>query len=221
MTPWIRASLTAALLLQIVWHGSISGLDARAKALEDPPGLTETRLASLDETILASRLTMLYLQSFDIQPGIIIPFRDLDYEKVKAWLELSQRLDERDAYPLFAASNLYLGVEDPGRKKAMLDFIYGEFLKDPEERWPWMAKGALAAQYGLHDRNLALKYAEALGRAPNAPAWAVELPLFVMENMNEADSAKIWLGGLIAGGRIRDGNELRFLGKTLENRQQK
>ena len=224
MTARIKAALLVALVFQLLWHGMAAREGAGAQALQDPPSLIELRLASLGESVMASRLTMLYLQSFDIQPGIIIPYRDLDYKKVEDWLEVSQDLDERDAYPLFAASGLYLEVNDPGRKRRMLDFIYREFLKNPEARWPWLARGVLAAKYGLHDLPLAFNYAEALGKASNLPAWAREMPVFLLEDMNEFESAKIWLGGLLVSGKIKDGNEILFLKKeleNLENREQK
>ena len=42
----------------------------------------------------------LYLQAFDNQPGVSIPFRDLDYRRVTQWLETILALDAAGQYPL-------------------------------------------------------------------------------------------------------------------------
>ena len=213
----IGITLVSALMLQLLWHAAMPREGARAQALRSPPALTALRLASLDESIMASRFMMLYLQSFDIQPGIIMPYRDLDYGIVQKWLEASLDLDTRDKYPLFAATYFYAGVKDERKTRSMLDFISREFSIDPEERWPWMASGALIAKYELHDLPLALEYSESLRKdATGAPSWVREMSIFTLEDMNRLDAAKIVLGGLLVDGRIKDPNELAFLKGRLD-----
>ncbi len=160
---------------------------------------------------------MLYLQSFDIQPGIIVPYRELDYDRVGKWLGTSLLLDRRDSYPLLAATGLYLGVDDGARKRKMLDFVYRKFLENPEGRWQWLARGAWAAKYELHDLPLALEYADALARYRTAdmPDWVSEMQVFVLRDMNEIGSEKILIGALLANGKIADRNEKRLLEREL------
>ena len=82
----IGVMLVSALMLQLLWHAAMPWEGARAQALQRPPALAALRLASLDESVMASRFMMLYLQAFDIQPGVIISYRDLDYGIVRKWL---------------------------------------------------------------------------------------------------------------------------------------
>jgi hypothetical protein len=42
------------------------------------------------------------------------------------------------------------------------------------------------------------------------------MEVFILEDMNELEAAKIMLGGLLATGRIRDPQERRFLQGRLE-----
>ncbi len=213
----IGAILVFALMLQLLWHAAMPWEDSRAEALQSPPALTALRLASLDESVMASRFMVLYLQAFDIQPGVIISYRDLDYGIVQQWLEASLNLDARDKYPLFAATYLYAGVKDKMKTRNMLDFIFREFSRDPEERWPWLASGALIAKYELNDLPLALEYSEALRKdAKGAPNWVREMSIFTLEDMNRLDAAKILLGGLLVDGRIKDPSELAFLKSRLD-----
>lgn len=215
----ITLVLLSALVLQFLWHGAMPGVAVRAENLIDPPDPFILRLSSLGETIVVSRFMMLYLQSADIQPGVIIPYRDLDYGSVAKWLEASSSLDERDQYPLFAATYLYAEVKDNRKKRLMLDFIRQAFMKKPDERWQWLARGALIAKYELHDLPLALEYSESLrmhATGRDVPHWITQMSVFTLEDMNELDSAKIMLGGLLANGTVTDPNELLFLKRELE-----
>jgi hypothetical protein len=128
-------------------------------------------------------------------------------------------LDPRGQYPLLAASTVYSAVNDPARQRLMLDLVYRAFLADPARRWPSMAQAVLQARHRLHDLPLARRYAAALRQratGPDVPAWAREMEIFIAEDMNELDSARALIGGLIASGHITDPHELRFLAARLE-----
>ena len=161
---------------------------------------------------------MLYLQSFDQRAGNDIPYRDLDYGRLIGWLRAILDTDPRSAYPLFAAARIYAENPDPRKARAMLEFIYREFLKDPNRRWRWLAHAALLAKYRLHDLPLALRYANAIDRFTtrrDVPLWARQMRIFILEDMNEIEAAKVILGGLLASGKIKDPAELRFLKRHL------
>ena len=184
--------------------------------IQHSPGVL--RLASFGEPAAASRLAMLYLQSFDQRAGNDIPYRDLDYGRLIGWLRAILDTDPRSAYPLFAAARIYAENPDPSKARAMLEFIYREFLKDPNRRWRWLAHAALLAKYRLHDLPLALRYANAIDRFTtrrDVPLWARQMRIFILEDMNEIEAAKVILGGLLASGKIKDPAELRFLKRHL------
>jgi len=155
---------------------------------------------------------MLYLQAFDAGPK-------LDYSRLIAWLRAILALDPRSQYPLFSAARVYAEVSDPARARLMLEFIHEQFLLDPNRRWPWLAHAALLAKHRLHDLPLARRYAAAIDRettARDVPLWARQMEVFILEDMNELEAARILLGGLLESGRIRDPDEARFLRKKLK-----
>ena len=215
------AMLAVCLAAQIAFQVSRPGAAAEAQPVPRPPGMVALRLASLGESEAVSRLMMLYLQSFDMQPGLVIPYRNLDYGRVAGWLEASLELDPRDSYPLFAATGLYCAVNDPQRLKVMLDFVHRAFVADPRSRWRWLAQAVIIAKYQRHDLPLALEYAVELSRqVPDGPPWIAEMQAFTLAQMGRVESAKILLGALVSSGRIRDPNELRFMSillKKMEN----
>src|SRR6185295_7913835 len=129
---------------------------ARAEALGEPAPVPVLRVLALGEPIPFAQLLTLYLQAFDNQPGISIPFQQLDYARVKQWLATILDLDPRGQYPLLLASQLYGQVLDPGRQREMCDFVFAEFHRDPDRRWRWLAHCAIMAKHRLGDTRLAL-----------------------------------------------------------------
>jgi hypothetical protein len=187
-------------------------------ALNEPLPAGLLRVASIGEPVVLGHLLTLYLQAFDNQPGISIPFRDLDYHRVTLWLETILALDPAGQYALLLAAQVYSQVPDTARERLMLDFVHQQFLRDPTRRWRWLAHATIMAKHRLHDDALALSYARDITQyAPNAPNWARQMQIFILEDIGEIESAKILLGGLIAGDQIKDERELHFLMERLES----
>ena len=223
--PWtavprqVCAILAVTLLLQTGFRWWQPPPQADASDLPPVPALAVLELASLGEPAALAKLLMLYLQAFDLQSGSAVPFRLLNYDLVIGWLSRVLALDPVGQYPLHSASRLYAEIPDPVKQRKMLEFIYREFLVDPERRWPWLAHAALIAKHRLHDLPLALRYASALAisaKGPDVPAWVRTMRVFLLEDMNELEQVKILLGGLLLSGNIRDPAEARFLQQKLE-----
>ena len=215
----VIAVLALALVAQIASQVLRQDVGRAALDLPPPPSAPALRLASFGEPEAAARLTMLYLQSFDLGGANAAPYRNLDYRRLVQWLEAILALDPRSQYPLFAAARVYAETPDLERMRIALDFIYRQFLADPDRRWAWLAHAALLAKHRLKDLPLARTYAQALDRlvrAPDLPLWAKQMEIFILEDMNEVEAAKIMLGGLLASGTISDPAELRLLKERLE-----
>jgi len=213
----VSALLVLTFSLQIAMQASQPAPAARAEALPVPATPAMLRVASLDEPIAAAQLLALYLQAFDNQPGISIPFRDLDYPRVIAWLETILALDGIGQYPLLMASQLYAQVPIETKQRLMLDFVHRKFREDPARRWRWLAHATIMAKHRLKDDALALRYADDVARlAHSAPSWARQMRIFILEDMGELESATILLGGLLATGELNDPNEIHFLTQRLE-----
>ena len=209
--------LCAALALHISWQAFEPKPRATAAALHAPPPLTSLRIASLGEPIALAQALTLYLQAFDNQPGVSIPYRDLDYGAVLAWLRTILTLDPLSQYPLMMAAHLYAQVPDEATTRQMLDFVHEEFLHAPDERWRWLAHAALIAKHRLRDMPLALRYADDITRnARSAQSWARQMRIFILEDMGESHAAAVLLGGLLESGEVTDSAEIRFLTERLD-----
>jgi hypothetical protein len=215
----VPALLALALAAQLWWQAGHRPAPPAAQPLPPPPSLATLQLASLGERAALSRVLMLYVQGWDDQPGVSLPWRSLDYDRLAQWLGRALDLDPRSQYPLLAASTVYTAVDDPARVRRMLEFVYQRFDADPDRRWPWLAQAAIIARHRLHDLPLARRYAQAIrlrATGPQVPPWARELEGFVLEDMNELDAARALIGGLLHDGSITDPNELRFLARRLD-----
>ena len=192
--------LGALLAAQIAWQTVRHPGTPAAADLPPPPQPGALRIASFGEPEAAARVAMLYIQTVDFSAGQALPYRNLDY-------------------PLFSAARIYAEVPDPERARIALEFVYQAFLRDPNRRWPWLAHAALLAKHRLNDLALARRYAAAIDRyttAADVPLWAKQMEIFILEDMNELEAAKIMIGGLLASGTLRDPAEARFLAQRLE-----
>lgn len=202
--------LAATLATQIAWQARQGSRPSASAELPEPPSAQALRLASFSEPEAAARLLALYVQSFDLER---------DYARLVGWLRSVLELDPRSAYPLFLAARVYAESPDPARVRRALDFVYQEFFRDPDRRWPWLAHAALMSKHRLGDLPLARRYASAVqryARSPEVPLWARQMEIFILEDMNELEAARIMLGGLLESGIVRDPAELRFLRQRLE-----
>ncbi len=216
---WILWLLAGAIAAQVGWQ-SVRRTGAPA-ASDLPPAPSELglRLASLGEPAALARLAMVWLQAFDSRGDNAIPYRRLDYARLTAWLRAILATDPRSGYPLFAAARVYAENADPEKARRMFAFIFEEFAHDPNARWPALAHAALLAKHRLKDLPLARRYASAVQRLAtdqSIPLWARQMEVFILEDMNELEAAKVMLGGMLATGHVRDPDERRFLQGRLE-----
>jgi hypothetical protein len=210
--------LALALAAQISWRLRHTAAPA-AEDLPPAPSPRALQLASFGEPEALARPAMVWLLAFDARGDNAIPYQRLDYGRLIGWLRAILALDPRSELPLFAASRIYAENPDPAKMRAMLDFIFIEFAGDPNRRWPALAHAALLAKHRLHDLPLARRYAAAIERQttdPSVPLWAKQMEIFILEDMNELQAARVMLGGLLATGRIKDPQEIRFLEGRLD-----
>jgi hypothetical protein len=222
--PWssvpgaLRLVAAAALAAQLAVHWVQPLPRARAIDLPDAPAPATMQLAALGDSIPLAQAATLYLQAFDNQPGVSIPFADLDYERLERWLALLLTIDPAGQYPLLLASHVYAQVPDASRQRLMLEFVRRSFDADPDRRWRWLAHAAIIARHRLHDTALALRYARAISAqatGADVPGWARQMSILLLADTGEIEAARILLGGLLASGGVTDPQEARFLLERL------
>jgi hypothetical protein len=206
--------LAVGLCAQLTWHLTHPPETPNAALLPPSPSLTTMRLVSLGEPLTVSRLLLLYVQSFDDQPGVTAAFWNLDYARVQHWLDLSLQLDPRGQYPLYLASHVYGETSDTIKKRMMYNYVYNAFFDDPNQRWEPLANAAIMTRHKLHDLPKAEQYARAIrekATGPTVPDWAKQMDIFMLADLQQYDKALGLLDALISSGQIGDAGELQFL----------
>ena len=219
VTPLVWLALTVTLAAQIAWRTAAPAPAPGAADLPAPPSTAMLRLAAFGEPEALARLAMLYLQAYDYGGANAVPYSRLDYSRLAGWLDSILALDPRSDYPLFAAARVYAENPDPARTRLALDFVYRQFFDDPARRWSALAHAALIAKHRLKDLELARRYASAIQQnaaSADVPLWARQMEVFILEDMNELEAARIVLGGMLASGAIKDPHEARFLAERLK-----
>ncbi len=202
---------------QIIWYHQLPPPNTEIKKLASPPQSGLLHIFSFGDTVVSSKLLMLWLQAFDIQTGQFLPYQQLDYNKLQQWMEQILLLDQNSQYPLLVASHLYSSVPNPEKQYLMLEFVYHQFFIDPNTRWPWLAHVTVIAKHKLKNLPLALKYAQAISdnATPSMPRWAKEMQIFILEDMGELEQARLIVGGMLASGQLTDSKEIKFLNEKL------
>jgi hypothetical protein len=52
--------------------------------------------------------------------------------------------------------------------------------------------------------------------ADNVPLWAKQMEVFILEDMNELETARLIVGGYLQSGTVKDPAELKFLDQRLK-----
>lgn len=215
----VIATLALTFVAHLIVTGNTSARHAGLENLPPAPNVLYLRASSFGDSTPVGKVLMLYVQAFDLQAANPIPFRDMDYDNLISWLSAILSLDPVGQYPLFTASRIYAIVPDQVKARRMLEFIYSEFLKDPNRRWRWLADAAVIAKHQLNDLPLAQRYAAAVQdktTSPDIPLWAKQMNAFILEDMDELEQARIMIGGYIASGQVTEQGELRLLEQRLQ-----
>lgn len=220
----VLVGLVLAGLAQALWYAHMPPPRARIEPLPPPPPQALLAATALGEPRTVAALAVLWLQFHDTQPGYSVPFREMDYQLLRQWLERILALAPGSDYPLLLAVRVYGQVNDPERQRIMLEYVRAAFLERPRERWRWLAEATIIARHQLEDRELALEYARLLRertRPGEIPFWARDLQIMVLQDMGELEAARILIGGMLASGEIKDPHELRFLEDRLQMLEEK
>ncbi|NNE38620.1 MAG: hypothetical protein HKN08_09985, partial [Gammaproteobacteria bacterium] len=145
----ILVLLAVSIVAQVLFHASTVRLQIREDLLPDAPSLETLNILSLGDNIGLSKIIMLWLQGFDHQPGISIPFSRLDYDSLINWLDRVIQLDQHSDYALLSASRIYSEVPDSEKQRKILKFVHEKFLENPDKRWVWMAHAVYVARHRI------------------------------------------------------------------------
>lgn len=223
--PWrvvprsLLVLLAAAVALQAL-DGGAWRPEPTALARPLPPAPQQSALLTLlaaGDAALAQRVGLIWLQSFDTQPGVQLALRQLDSERLAGWLDRLHALDAQSDYAVSLASMLYMNWGDARRRELLAPWVEARFLEAPDRRWRFLAYPAVLLRRSEGGAPIALRWARLLREhARQAPSWARQLEAFFQESLGDRAAAAALISLYLQEGLYTDETERRFLEKRLE-----
>ena len=214
-----------ALCLQIIFTAYLlPPPEVRQEDYASPPTEAFLRVASLGEPETLAKILVLRLQAFDNQPGVSVPFAELNYDYLGDWLSIAVRLDERAEYPHFLMAKVYSAVNNRERGYTAANWVWKHFKERPDERWWWMTHIVGYVRHTIEDNALALKMARDLRillTPGKTPSWPRQMEVYILENQSEFNEAAAILLNQLEAGEITDPQEFVFLLERLEQLTEK
>lgn len=220
MSPFMWLLTLGAFCLQILFTlYLLPPPEVRQQDYTPPPPTALLRLAAFGEPETLAKILVLRLQSFDNQPGVSIPFAELNYDYLGEWLDAVVALDEHAEYPHFLMAKVYSSVKNTERGYIAANWVWQHFKNNPDERWWWMAHIVGFVRHKLKDNTLALAMAHDLRTLltpGKTPSWPRQMEVYILENQSEFDEAAAILFNQLEAGEITDPQEFVFLLERLE-----
>lgn len=184
--------LLAIACLQVGFWGATKDKLPDMGIVPDVPGKVAVKALSFGDEEFYFRVLALELQNAGDTFGRFTALYKYDFKKLYAWFTLLDSLDNESNYIPFLASYYFSQTQFVPDVRYVVDYLYQYSASRPQEKYWWLAQAVYLAQYKLNDNDLALKMADPLEHADNAPFWVRQLPAFVHESRGEmADALRI------------------------------
>lgn len=219
----INLFLIFILLLNFaLWSGS-RGWQARWGNVPPVPSQTGGTVMSLGDSQFAYRTGALILQNLGDNGGSRLTMQDYDYERLEDWFFFLNDLDPVSDYVPFMASYYYGATQEPENFRPLIRYLATIGQVPVAEKWRWLAQAVFMARHRLKDYDLALELAYLLANMQlidgELPAWARQMPAFVLELQGENEAAREIISNLIKSGEGRwTPGELNFMKAFLVER---
>ena len=202
---WI--ALAAALAVQIAWRAAVAPAATAAADLPSAPTASSLRLAALRRARGArAAVPCSICRPTTTAAATPPPTRAWTTRGSSAGWARSSRSTRAATIRSSPRRASTRRTPDPARSRAGARIRLPPVSADPDRRWPSLAHAALIAKHRLNDLPLARRYAAAIERytrSPDVPLWARQMEIFILEDMNELEAARILLGGLLESGSIQ------------------
>lgn len=200
--PALYTLLGLVFLINIVFWSGTRYVRAAWENVPYPPSKNGIVMAALGDQQLAYRVLGMMLQNFGEIGGRSTKFEDYNYENLGKWFFLADSLDPKSNFvPLLAA--YYFGAtkvkEDLDH---VIDYLAHVGKRNYGQHWRWLSQAMFIAKFQQedHEKALALAYDLADMWTDDMPAWAKQMPAFILADMGQKESALALLLSLIHEG---------------------
>lgn len=211
--------LVLALALNILfWFGS-SDIYAKWGGVPPVPTHNGAIMMGLGDPEFSFRLGAITLQNLGDSGGRVTPMRDYDYKALGDWFWLLNSLDPASDHVPMLAAYYFGGTRVPGDVAVVVDYLSRVGQNPAGIKWRWLVHAAFLARHRLYNIDLALDIAYRLSKMQlvddTMPAWARQMPAFLLTEKGDKEAARKITEGLILSGHAFDPNEVNFMRSYL------
>lgn len=213
--------LSGALALGFIfWLGS-SDLYAKWEGVPPVPTRDGAIMMALGDSEFAYRLGAITLQNLGDGGGRITPIKDYEYDKLGKWFWLLHDLDPASDHVPMLAAYYFGGTRVPKDVRVVVDYLAGVGQNPAGSKWRWLAQAVFLARHRLNNLDLALDLAYKLSKMnlvdDTMPAWARQMPAFVLKEKGDKEDARQMVENLLYSSLHFHPNEVNFMAAYLIN----
>lgn len=212
-----RINLFLALALAVnvaFWFGAHETF-AQWGNVPPVPTKNGARIMTLGDEQFSYRFGAITLQNLGNSGGRVTAVKDYDYQKLGQWFWLLNDLDPASNHiPMLAA--YYFGATQKPEDVAVVVKYLGAIGQNPAgNKWRWLVHAIFLARHRMDNLGLALDMAYALSRIEPVgdvlPAWARQMPAFVLAEQGEKQSARKIIEEILMTATGLHPNEVNFM----------
>ncbi|MDG1285998.1 MAG: hypothetical protein P8P30_00360 [Rickettsiales bacterium] len=182
------------------------------------PGELAVKALAFGDNEVFFRLLALHLQNFGDTFGRFTALREYNFERLSAWFDLMDTLNDKSDYIPTLASYYFSQTQNKPDVIHVVNYLRKHSQNRLNEKWWWQAQAVYLANHKLKNDDLALELAKPLLYAENVPLWVNQLPAFIYEKRGEFGDALAIMEHIKANAKDIKPGELRFIKHFIDER---
>jgi hypothetical protein len=179
------------------------------------PGIAAAERSTLGDRQLAYRTIGLSLQNLGSIGGHDQLFENYNYERLRDWFFLADKLDHNSNFIPALAAYYYGATKKLSDLTPVIDYLEVVGQRPEPHKWRWLAHAVYLARFQQGDLNRALDLAHKMAALPrnDMPIWTRQMPAFVMNAMGDKQAAYALMMSILANSNVEemDPAEVRFI----------
>lgn len=217
---WLRGdgkwsvALSVALVLNIAfWTHSRDEQPAWGN-VPPAPGVEMAAISMGGDAQLAYRIYGLMLQNLGDIGGRTTVFDDYNYAALRDWFFVEDGLDPVSNFMPSLVAYYYGATRKVEDLTPVIDYLAEIGVRPEPQKWRWLAHAAFLARYSQNDLERAFDLATILSdlSTPDMPAWARQMPAFILVAQGDKEAAyEMLMGMLKTSGHTMEPSEVRMI----------
>lgn len=206
------------LLTVMLWVGT-HHMQAKWSGVPPVPSKSGAIMMTLGDAQFSFRIGAITLQNLGNTGGNVVAVKDYDYDKLGKWFWLLNDMDPASNHvPMMAA--YYFGATPVVKDlRIVVEYLAHVGQIPVGNKWRWLVQAIFLARHRMNDLDTALDYAYKLSKmnpkGDTLPAWARQMPAFVLSEQGEKESSRKIVEEILLTADDLHPNEVNFMESYL------